>query len=127
MPICCKDAFLKRRVIIDCTEFFREVPFSHTRQTVTLPSDKNHNTTPNRVTFIISVFNIYVMMSHCKNIVGLTRAQAKVVPLEPTSIRERTSSLVSECVKSFFHLLFFIHMRFIPRFSGHIRYIIHSI
>ena len=44
MPICFKDSFPKTRVIIDCTEFFIEMPSSYRSQSVTFSSYKNHNT-----------------------------------------------------------------------------------
>ena len=43
MPICFKDSFPKTRVIIDCTEFFIEMPSSYRSQSVTFSSYKNHN------------------------------------------------------------------------------------
>ena len=44
MPICFKQVYPKTRVIIDCTEFFIEMPSSCRSQSITFSSYKNHNT-----------------------------------------------------------------------------------
>lgn len=40
----CFNKFPSTRVIIDCTEFFIEIPSSLVNQTITYPSYKSHNT-----------------------------------------------------------------------------------
>ena len=44
MPSCFKQVYPKTRVIIDCTEFFIEMPSSCRSQSITFSSYKNHNT-----------------------------------------------------------------------------------
>jgi hypothetical protein len=44
MPTCFKQVYPKTRVIIDCTEFFIEMPSSCRSQSITFSSYKNHNT-----------------------------------------------------------------------------------
>ena len=44
MPSCFKQVYPKTGVIIDCTEFFIEMPSSCRSQSITFSSYKNHNT-----------------------------------------------------------------------------------
>ncbi len=94
MPSCFKQVYPKTRVIIDCTEFFIEMPSSCRSQSITFSSYKNHNTakgligiSPNGYpSFVSSLYAGRTSDKKITNDCGILNLQSQEMNLWPTEV-----------------------------------------